>query len=85
MKNFSYVITDPQGIHARPAGLLVKSASAFNSSITINKDGKEVDAKRIIAVMSLGAKKGETITVTANGDDEGNAINTLEQFFKDNL
>lgn len=85
MKSFDYVITDDQGIHARPAGLLVKSTSTFNSSITISKDGKEVDAKRIIGVMSLGAKKGEKVTVTANGDDEAKAIDTLKTFFKENL
>lgn len=85
MKSFDYVITDDQGIHARPAGLLVKSTSTFNSSITISKAGKEIDAKKIIGVMSLGAKKGEKVTLTANGDDESTAIETLKTFFKENL
>ena len=47
MKEFKYVITDKEGIHARPAGALVKEAAAFPCSITIAKDGKAVDAKRI--------------------------------------
>lgn len=85
MKNFSYVITDAQGIHARPAGLLVKAAAAFESKINIIKAGKDVDAKKIIAVMSLGAKKGEEVTITAEGSDEGNAIEALKKFFQENL
>lgn len=85
MKNFSYVITDAQGIHARPAGLLVKAAAAFESKITIIKAGKDVDAKKIIAVMSLGAKKGEEVTVTAEGSDEDTAIDALKKFFQENL
>lgn len=85
MKNFSYVITDEQGIHARPAGLLVKSATAFESKITIIKAGKDVDAKRILAVMSLGAKKGDEVSITAEGSDEVAAIETLKKFFQENL
>ena len=51
MKEFKYVIKDEQGIHARPAGMFVKEAAAFSSKVTISKDGKEVDAKRILGVM----------------------------------
>ena len=70
MKEFSYVITDREGIHARPAGLLVKEANRFASSITLAKGDKTGDAKRIFAVMGLAAKKGETLTVTVEGSDE---------------
>ena len=59
MKQFSYVITDKEGIHARPAGLFVKQAGKFSSKITIAKGEKTGDAKRIFAVMGLGAKMGE--------------------------
>ena len=58
MREFSYVITDAQGIHARPAGQLVKLAAAYPCKVTIAKDGRSVDAKRIMGVMSLGAKQG---------------------------
>jgi len=85
MKQFVYTITDPQGIHARPAGLLVKAAGAFNSKITIGKDGKEADGKRIFGVMGLGAKSGEQISITADGEDEEQAIAALEAFLKENL
>ena len=73
MKSFNYTIKDAQGIHARPAGVLVKEAGRFKSDITIEKDGKKADAKRIFAVMGLGVKSGETITVNIEGEDEDKA------------
>lgn len=85
MKEFSYTITDPAGIHARPATLLIKQAGAFKSSIKIAKDGKEADAKRIFGVMGLGAKQGETITIKAEGEDEDDAIKDLSEFLKENM
>jgi phosphocarrier protein HPr len=85
MKELSYVITDPEGIHARPAGALVKEAAAFTSKITIGKDGKEVDAKRIFGIMGLAAKQGQTIVLKAEGDDEDAAIEKLGTFLKENL
>lgn len=85
MKEFAYTITDELGIHARPAGLLVKEAAGFSSNITLVKDGKEVDAKRILGVMGLGVKKGAEVTVRADGADEDAAITALESFFKANL
>ena len=85
MKTLEYVITDPQGIHARPAGALVKEAAAFSSSITISKDGREADAKRIFGVMSLAAKQGQKIVLKAEGADEDAAIEKLGAFLKENL
>lgn len=85
MKEFAYTITDELGIHARPAGLLVKEAAGFSSKITLVKDGKEVDAKRILGVMGLGVKKGAEVTVRADGADEDAAVAALEKFFKENL
>ena len=85
MKELSYVITDPEGIHARPAGALVKEAAAFTSKITIGKDGKEVDAKRILGVMGLGVKCGEEITLRTDGDQEDTAMETLSKFLETNL
>ncbi len=85
MKTFDYIITDNEGIHARPAGMLVKLATTFTSKITIGKDGKDVDLKRILSVMSLGCKKGHTITITASGEDEDAAIEAIQLFLKENL
>ena len=85
MKELKYVITDPEGIHARPAGLLVKKAASFTSDIKIGKGDQSVDAKRIFGVMGLGAKKGDEIFMSAQGEDETPAIEALEQFLKENL
>lgn len=85
MKEFSYIIKDELGIHARPAGLLVKKASSFQSSISIIKDSKTADSKKIFSLMSLGAKKGDTITVQISGEDEAEALTAIEEFIKENL
>lgn len=85
MKSFTYTITDEVGIHARPAGLLVKKAKEFDSTITIEKGGKSVNASKLMALMGLGVKCGETVTVTAEGSDEEKATSALEEFFKSNL
>ena len=85
MKSFNYTIKDAQGIHARPAGVVVKEAGRFKSDITIEKDGKKADAKRIFAVMGLGVKSGETITVNIEGEDEDKAASSLQGFLQNNL
>ena len=83
MKQFQYTITDPVGIHARPAGLLVKAAKAFQSSITVEKDGKTAAATKLMALMGMGIKQGNTVTV--EGADEEEAAAAMEKFFQENL
>ena len=85
MQEIKYTITDEMGIHARPAGLVVKEAAAFPCSVTIEKDGREVDAKRILGVMGLGVKCGQEITLRCDGEKEAEAIEALEKFLKENL
>ena len=85
MKTFTYTIKDELGIHARPAGLLVKAAGAFQSDITIATEAKKANAKRMMAVMGLGVKTGEEVTITVEGADEDTAAAELETFFKENL
>ncbi|MBQ8525892.1 MAG: HPr family phosphocarrier protein [Clostridia bacterium] len=85
MKEFTYTITDELGIHARPAGLLVKEAGKYNSRVTIECNGKSADGKKIFSVMSLGVKCGNTLTVKLEGDDEVEASMGMEEFFKKNL
>lgn len=63
MKSFSYTVKDELGIHARPAGMLVKEVKNFQSKVTLEKDGKSVDASRLMAVMGMGVKKNQTVTV----------------------
>ncbi len=85
MKEFKYVVTDPAGIHARPAGEFVKAALKFDSEVNITKDGKTVSAKKIFGVMGLAAKQGQEITITVSGSDEDTAASELEAFLKNNL
>lgn len=85
MKSFSYTVKDELGIHARPAGMLVKEVKNFQSKVTLEKDGKSVDASRLMAVMGLGVKKDQTVTVTVEGDDEDAACDAIKAFFETNL
>ena len=85
MKEFTYVITDELGIHARPAGMLVKEAKEFASKITLEANGKSADATKLMAVMSLGVKTGAEVVIKAEGDDEDAAIAKMEEFMKENL
>ena len=86
MKQFTYTITDPVGIHARPAGLLVKAIKALDSTVTIAKaDGKSTVGTKLMALMGLGIKQGETVTVAVEGGNEEANAATLEQVLKDNL
>ena len=85
MREFNYTIKDEVGIHARPAGMLAKKTKLFESEITITKNGRTVDASKLIAVMGLGVKYGDSVTVSANGADEDEAIKEMEKFFAENL
>ena len=85
MKSFEYTITDPVGIHARPAGMLVKEVKNYASSVTIVKGDKKADARKLMILISLGVKCGETVTVEVEGADEETAAASLETFFKENL
>ena len=86
MKEFTYTITDPLGIHARPAGLLAKAAKAYaDTTVTVAKDGNAVKASQLMKLMSLGVKQGNVVTVTAEGPQEDAAIAAMETFFKENL
>ena len=85
MREYVYTITDPEGIHARPAGLLAKEAKKFKSEILIEKGGKSVNATKLMMLMGLGVKCGETVTVTVTGEDEDTAAKAMEDFFTANL
>lgn len=85
MKQFNYTIKDEVGIHARPAGLLAKEAKKFKSEILIEKGGKSVNATKLMMLMGLGVKCGDTVTVTVNGEDEDAAAKAMEEFFTANL
>lgn len=85
MKNFSYVIKDEIGIHARPAGLLVKEAKKYASRVMIKANGKSAEATRLMAIMGMGVKCGQTVEVEISGDDEDTAFEGMKAFFEENL
>ena len=85
MKEFSYTVKDELGIHARPAGMLVKEVKNFQSKVTLEKDGKTVDASRLMAVMGMGVKKDMTVNVTVEGEDEEACYEAIKTFFETNL
>ena len=85
MTGFTYIITDEVGIHARPAGLLMKKSVEYKSDVMVECKGKSANAKRIMGIMALGVRKGDLVTVTIEGEDEEEARVGLEAFFKENL
>ena len=78
MKEFQYTIKDACGIHARPAGLLVKV-------VTLEKDGKSCDMRKLMALMGMGVKQGDTVTIKVEGDDEDATVADIEKFMTENL
>lgn len=85
MKEFTYTVQDELGIHARPAGLLAKEAKKYASACTITKNGTTKKLTQLMMIMALGVKKGETVTIKADGPDEDAAIAGLKAFFEANL
>ena len=85
MKKFEYVIKDEVGIHARPAGELVKEAQKYESRILITSNGKSAEATKLMAVMSLGVKCGQTVEVEITGSDAETAYENMKAFFETNL
>ena len=85
MKEFTHVINDPQGLHARPAGMLVKACAGYASAVTITAPTGKADAKRLMAVMRLAAKQGMELTVSVEGADEEKAATELKAFLEANL
>lgn len=85
MREIKHIINDPEGIHARPAGLFVREASAFPCKITVSKGDMEADAKGIFAVMGLGAKFGDEVVIRIEGEREENAAKALNKFLETNL
>ena len=85
MKTFQYVIKDEVGIHARPAGLLVKWVKKYQSKVTIEGNGKKSDAGKLMAVMGMGIKKDMEVTITVEGDDVEQAAQAMKEFDEANL
>ncbi len=78
----TFIVKDETGIHARPATIMVKTASNYDSEIKMEYNGKTVNLKSIMGVMSLGVGKGGAIKIIAEGKDEQKALADLEATFK---
>ncbi|HBL81315.1 HPr family phosphocarrier protein [Congzhengia sp.] len=85
MTQFSYTIQDETGIHARPAGALVKLARKMPCAVVMKKDGKTADLKKIFTLMALAVKCGDTVTVEVSGEGEKAAADKLSAYFRENL
>lgn len=85
MRTFTYTIKDELGIHARPAGMLAKTAKALDSEITITLGEKSAVATKLMALMGMGVKCGNTITVTVSGGDEEASEKVMKEFLETNL
>lgn len=86
MKEFTYTIEDELGIHARPAGLLSKLAKSFpDTLVTVAKGDKTVKASQLMKLVNMGIKKGDQVTVAAEGAAEDEAAKALQAFFQENL
>jgi len=82
MQRKEFFIQNKVGLHARPAAIFVQTATKFKSNITVEKDGKIVNAKSILGVLSLGAEQGAVITITAEGEDEQEVLKTFEELIE---
>ena len=80
MRTFMYTIKAPIGMHARHAGLLVKQTSRYHADITLSKGERSANAKAILALMGLGVRQGDLITITIEGEDEDIAVQELKDF-----
>lgn len=85
MIEIKYTVKDPMGIHARPAGELVKACASYPCAIKISNGTKTMDAKRIMGVMALGVKQGHEITMTFDGDQEADAAAAIAAFLEEKL
>lgn len=85
MKTFTYIVKDKEGIHARPAGIIVSEAKKYSSSISITNKGKKADLKRIFGVMGLCVKSNEEVLIEIDGSDEELAYTKLKELFEENL
>ena len=78
----SVVIKNATGLHARPAGMFVKKAAEFKSTVEVVAKGKTVNAKSIMGIMSLGLGKGDELKVVANGEDQESAVAALVELIE---
>ena len=85
MKTVEFTVKEELGIHARPAGMLTKEAKKYKSTIMLAKGDKSVNVLKLMALMGLGVKCGDTVTITVEGEDEETCAPVIEEFFNANF
>ena len=85
MLNATVKVTNPVGLHARPATYFTQKANEFKSSISVEKDDRRVNAKSLLGILSLGITKGSSIVISAEGPDEEEAVNALCALIESNF
>ena len=85
MKEFQYTLKDPNGLHARPAGILVREAQRLSDEITLIHGAKQANLKKLLAVMGLGVRAGDTVTVRIEGKEEEDSLTRLKQVFEETI
>ena len=85
MVSFAYTLTDPMGLHMRPAGMMARQLAETPCSVVIRCGTRSADAKSILNVMALAAKCGETVTIEVSGEDEEATLQELREFFTANF
>ncbi len=85
MFNKSVEVTNPVGLHARPATFFIQKANEFKSTIWVEKEGRRVNAKSLLGVLSLGISQNTTINIIADGADEEFAVNSLVDLVESNF
>jgi phosphocarrier protein len=85
MTEFTYTIKEEMGLHARPAGVMVKELKALPCNVLISCGNRKADAKKMFALMAMGVKCGETVTVTIEGENDEKAKEYLLKFFNENF
>ena len=83
MVSKSFIVKNKYGIHARPARLIVETASKYKSDIFLSKNGEEINAKSIMGILMLEAGKGSELVLRINGEDEDAALQDMESIFEE--
>jgi len=85
MVSFEYIIKDPMGLHARPAGIMVRQIKNIPAGVRIACGSRSTDGKKLFGIMGMAVKCGETVTVTIDGEGEEAVKEQLETFFQENF
>ncbi len=85
MQEVTLTVRHKVGLHARPAALFVQTAKQFKSDVHVSKDSRDVNAKSILHILTLGAGQGAVVTIRAEGEDEAEAVAALTQLVEDNF